>query len=198
MNLDSMVESRSVGMTTSGMFRQIFPPTPWTISIGVKAVTVTSTPKITTIATSLVPADGGQPRRLAERGHSVVDVLADDDGIVDHHPKHQDEGEERDHVDRNPEKRHAENPRRHGDRNPEGNVPGQSRLEEKREHDHHQDEALGPVRKHQAHPPLEKDRVRRSKSATSRQAGSSPGPAARSRAPVRPCAACPPPRCERR
>ena len=47
-----MRETRSVGMTTHGMLRQILPPTPLTKSMGMKATTTVKTPKMATTMTS--------------------------------------------------------------------------------------------------------------------------------------------------
>ena len=54
-NFDWSRENAKVGITTSGMFGQIFPLTPLRPSMGVKATIVVSTPKTTTVPTSLVP-----------------------------------------------------------------------------------------------------------------------------------------------
>ena len=50
----------------------------------------------------------------------------------------------------------------------------------RREHDHHQDEPLQAVREHQVHPPLEENGRSRSTPATTRRAGNTGAPAARS------------------
>ncbi len=66
--------------------------------IGTNAAIVVRTPKVTGMATSLVPeiapARPGSPALLPD-----VDVLSDDDRVVDQDAEHHDEGEERDDVD---------------------------------------------------------------------------------------------------
>ena len=59
------------------------------------------TPKMTTSPTSWVPF-GAANFGCSPAAHAAEDVFADDDGVIDDDPEHEDEGEEGDHVDRDP------------------------------------------------------------------------------------------------
>ena len=80
-----------------------------------------------------------------------VDVLADDDGVVDHHAEHDDEGEHRDHVQRGAEARNDQEPAEERDGNAKGHPERQARLQKQSQAEEHQDQTDAAVLEHEVH-----------------------------------------------
>ena len=82
----------------------------------------------------------------------AMDVLADDDGVVDHDAEHQDEGEARDHVDAQVQARHQGEGAEKADRDPEADPEGEAHVEKQRQHDEDEHEPGGAVGEHDRQP----------------------------------------------
>ena len=85
-------------MTTRGITRNTLPSIPGRNSSGLKAATVVRTANVHRPRDLVRPLDG-PAHPVAVLLLVPVDVLAHDDGVVDHDAEHQDEAEQRQHVD---------------------------------------------------------------------------------------------------
>ena len=77
--------------------------------------------------------------------HAVVNVFADDNGVIHHHAEDEDEGEEGDHVDGDVGVGEDEESACDRDGNAEGDIPSEAGFEEEAEGDDDKDEALEAV-----------------------------------------------------
>ncbi len=98
--------------------------------------------------------DGRREVRFSELA-LLVDVLADDDGVVHDDPQRQDEGEEGDHVDGDPKDRHQKERPEEGDGDAEHDPQGEADLEKEPQDDEDEDEADGGVLQKQVPAALE-------------------------------------------
>ena len=88
-----------------------------------------------------------------------IDVLADDDGVVDHDAQYQDEGEQRDDVHRHVEPGHQRDGAEERNGNAEADPEREPQLQKQGEHQEHQHEPAQPVPEHGREPGLEYRRL---------------------------------------
>ncbi len=89
----------------------------------------------------------------------TVDVLADDDGVVDDDPEHQEEGEAGDHVHRHAQPRHQGDGPEERDRDAETDPEGEPNLEKQRQHDENENQPRGAVAQHDRQPIVDRQRL---------------------------------------
>ena len=89
----------------------------------------------------------------------TVDVLADDDGVVDDDPEHQQEREAGHHVDRYVQPRQQRDGSEKRDRYSEADPQSEANLKEKRQQDEHKSEPRRAVAQHERQPVVDGPRL---------------------------------------
>ena len=158
MNSDSKRENSRHRITTSGMTRTISPIGPGTQSIGAKAATVVSTPKITGTDDARGAADRPEQRFAAARA-ARVGVLADHDGVVHHDAEHDDERHQRDQVDGEVQARHQGQRAEKRERDAEAHPEREPQAQEQRQDQQHQHEAAPPGAQQRVDPIAQEARI---------------------------------------